>query len=111
MGNPLYLSPLYNDNGRIYVADNRIVAWHLGIGGNPISSLGYRFLATYQTGLGTYDDPFTSPRYNLSLLAEVSWRLKGGWSLSGGFGMDKGKLRGENYGVQFTIVKTGIIRR
>ena len=111
MGNPLYLSPLYNDNGHIYVANNRFVAWHLGIGGNPVSSLGYRFLATYQTGLGTYDDPYTSPQYDLSLLAEVSWRLKGGWSLSGGFGMDKGKLRGENYGVQFTLVKSGIIRK
>ena len=112
MGNPLYLSPLYNDNGRIYVANNRFVAWHLGIGGKPVSSIGYRFLATYQTGLGTYDDPYTSPRYDLSLLAEVSWHLKGGWSLCGGFGMDKGKLRGENYGVQFTLVKSGsIIKR
>ena len=111
MGNPLYLSPLYNDNGRIYVANNRFVAWHLGIGGKPVSSLSYRFLATYQTGLGTYDDPYTSPQYDLSLLAEVSWRIKGGWSLSGGFGMDKGKLRGDNYGVQLTLVKSGIIRK
>ena len=111
MGNPLYRSPLYNDDGTIRIANNRMVAWHLGMSGQPLPSLHYRVLATYQTGLGTYDDPFTSPKYNFSLLAELSWLMQKGWSLRGAFGMDQGKLLGDNYGVQLSIVKSGIFAK
>lgn len=111
MGNPLYRSPLYNTDGTIRVADNRFVAWHAGLGGSPLPQLRYRLLATYQTGLGTYDTPFTTPRYNLSLLAELSWRLHGGWCLRGALGMDRGALLGDNRGVQLTVVKSGILAK
>jgi hypothetical protein len=111
MGNPLYRSPLYNDDGTIRIANNRMVAWHLGMSGQPLPSLHYRVLATYQTGLGTYDDPFTSPKYNFSLLAELSWLMQKGWSLRGAFGMDQGKLLGDNYGAQLSIVKSGIFAK
>lgn len=111
MGNPLYRSPLYNEDGQICVADNRFVAWHLGVSGQPVDLLRYRVLATYQTGYGTYNDPFTSRLHNLSLLAEVSLSLKGGWSLKGCLAMDKGKLLGDNYGAQLTIVKSGILAK
>ena len=111
MGNPLYRSPLYNEDGTIRVANNRMVAWHLGLSGDPLPSLHYRVLTTYQTGLGTYDDPFTSPQYNFSLLAELSWQLRHGWSLRGAFGMDQGKLLGDNYGAQLSIVKSGIFAK
>ena len=111
MGNPLYRSPLYNEDGSISVADNRFVAWHLGVSGQPMHSLNYRVLATYQTGYGTYNDPFTSRKYDLSLLAEVSWHLCKGWSLRGALGLDKGKLLGDNFGAQFTVVKSGILAK
>lgn len=111
MGNPLYRSPLYNEDGSIRVADNRFVAWHLGLSGQPLAPLHYRLLATYQTGYGTYNDPFTSRQYNLSLLAEVSWQLKNGWSLKGALGLDQGKLLGDNFGAQLTIVKSGILAK
>jgi len=111
MGNPLYRSPLYNDYGDIRMANNRMVAWHLGVSGQPLPHLRYRVLSTYQTGLGTYDDPFASPQYNFSLLAELSWLIKRGWSLRGAFGMDQGKLLGDNYGVQVSIVKSGILNK
>jgi hypothetical protein len=111
MGNPLYRSPLYNDDGTIRIANNRMAAWHLGMSGQPLPSLHYRVLATYQTGLGTYDDPFTSPKYNFCLLAELSWLMQKGWSLRGAFGMDQGKLLGDNYGAQLSIVKSGIFAK
>ena len=111
MGNPLYRSPIYNSDGSISVADNRFVAWHLGFSGKAAEPLSYRLLTTYQTGLGTYNDPFTSKQYNFSLLAELSWQLKNGWSLKGGFAMDKGKLLGDNYGAQLTIVKLGVFAK
>jgi hypothetical protein len=111
MGNPLYRSPLYNTDGSIRVADNRFVAWHLGLSGQPLSPLHYRLLATYQTGYGTYDNPFTGRQYNLSLLAEASWQFCKGWQVRGALAMDKGKLLGDNYGAQLTIIKTGILAK
>ncbi|SHL05546.1 capsule assembly Wzi family protein [Xylanibacter ruminicola] len=111
MGNPLYRSPLYNDDGSIRVADNRFVAWHLGISGKICEPLNYRVLSTYQTGLGTYNDPFTSKQYNFSLLAELSWQLKAGWSVRGALAMDSGKLLGDNFGAQISIAKSGIFAK
>lgn len=79
MGNPLYRSPIYNTDGRLYIYNNRFVAWHLGIDGSPTSRLAYRALATYQEGWGTYDIPFNSKHHNVSFLAETSYRFNKGW--------------------------------
>lgn len=106
MGNPLYLSPLYNSDGNIEVCHNRFVAWHLGLSGTPLSNLHYRFLATWQKSYGSYYYLPPNPEENTSLLAEVSYCMRQGWSLNGAFAMDSGKLRGDNYGIQLSIVKT-----
>ncbi len=109
MGNPLYLSPLYNGNGEIRIADNRFFAWHLGIGGQPASNLRYRFLATFQKGFGTYFNPFTKPHHNVSFLLEADYKLKNNWSVKGGCGTDTGGIMGHNYGIQLSIIKTGTL--
>ncbi|MCR5160005.1 MAG: hypothetical protein K6D37_12890, partial [Prevotella sp.] len=108
MGNPLYRSPLYNDDGTIYVQNNRFTAWHFGLSGTPFEGLHYRLLATWQHGLGTYKIPYTDPRRNVSLLAEAAYvfpqhsKLKG-WSVRGAVATDHGRLLGNNTGVQLTI--------
>jgi hypothetical protein len=111
MGNPLYLSPLYNEDGKIEVKHNRFVGWHLGLSGEPISQLHYRVLATWQKSYGTYYYLPINPEENLSLLAEASYGLKKGWSVKGAVAMDKGKLRGDNFGVQLSVAKTGLFKR
>ena len=108
-GNPLYLSPLYNDDGRIEVKNNRFKAWHLGISGQPLPSLHYRILASWQDGLGRYKSPYTHCKYNTSLLAEVGWTFAKGWKATAVWGADFGAIRGDNNGIQLTLSKTGII--
>ena len=108
-GNPLYLSPLYNDDGRIEVKNNRFKAWHLGISGQPLPSLHYRILASWQDGLGRYKSPYTHCKYNTSLLAEVGWTFAKGWKATAAWGADFGAIRGDNNGIQLTLSKTGII--
>lgn len=112
MGNPLYRSPIYNDDGTVEVKDNRFVAFHLGVSGRPNDNLAYRLLATYQEGLGTYNSPYTKPRHNVSVMAEATYMfgksLKG-WSVRGAFGADMGSILGHNYGVQLTISKSGLL--
>lgn len=109
IGNPLYLSPLYNDNGVIEVKNNRFKAWHLGISGQPIPSLHYRLLASWQDGLGRYKDPYTHRKYNTSLLAEIGWTFANNWKVSAAWGADFGSIRGDNNGLQLTVSKTGLL--
>lgn len=108
MGNPLYRSPLYNE-GDIHVQNNRFVAWHLGLAGQPLPQLDYRLLATFQTGYGTYAQPYLPRHHSRSLLAEAVWHLQGGWSLAGRLGLDHGTILGNNVGLQLTVTKMGVL--
>ncbi len=108
MGNPLYRSPIYNDNGQIRVEDNRFVAWHLGLEGEPADRLDYRVLASWQRGYGTYDKPYTpKPRHNGSFMVEAAYHFPHEWVVKGSYGMDFGSILGHNKGLQITIIKSG----
>lgn len=113
MGNPLYRSPIYNTDGTIRVEDNRFMAFHLGIEGQPSSHFDYRALASWQEGLGSYADPFDKKHHNVSFLVEARYaftgKALGGWSVKGGYAMDFGGILGNNHGFQITIAKGGLI--
>ena len=116
MGNPLYRSPLYNDNHLIEVANNRFWAWHIGISGKPLPQLSYRLLASWQRGWGTYDAPLPDPERNVSLLAEADYTLTGknclnGWGVKAAVGIDRGQLLGNNTGAQVTLHKCFTIKK
>lgn len=111
MGNPLYRSPIYNEDGNILVENNRFVAFHLGFNGRPTEQLYYRILATYQESFGTYNMPYTKSYRNFCFLTEANYSFTGrlkGWNMSGAYAMDFGKTYGNNQGFQLTISKTGI---
>lgn len=105
MGNPLYRSPLYNEDGTVRVLNNRFVAWHLGVSGDPTKKLHYRLLATWQRGWGTYDVLFRDPEEDVSMMGEVSYQLPQRWQLKGALAFDAGKIYGHNFGCQLTLAK------
>ena len=110
MGNPLYLSPAYNSDGAIEVRNNRFVAWHLGISGQPLPTLDYRILATWQKGYGTYEVPAAAPAISRYFLAEASYRFPSssrlsGWRITAAFGLDHGRWTGNNTGTQLTLAR------
>ena len=112
MGNPLYRSPLYNDNGEIRVLNNRFFAWHLGLSGKVVKRLDYRLLATWQKGYGCYNYLLPDPAENVSMLAEAGYRfpensIMKGCTLKGAFSFDSGKIYGDNVGVQLTLSHRG----
>lgn len=114
MGNPLYRSPLYNEDGRLEVKDNRFWGFHLGLGGHPTDNLDYRVLASWQRGFGTYAEPYLRPKENLSMMAEATYAFTqaAGWmknlSVSAAFGADFGRILGDNIGGQVTLRYKGI---
>lgn len=113
IGNPLYRSPIYNDDGTIRVADSRFMAFHLGVDGRPFEGFSYRVLASWQEGLGTYDEPYDDVHHNVSFLVEGRYSFRNraldGWSIKGGYAMDFGKILGHNHGFQLTVAKTGLL--
>ena len=114
MGNPLYRSPLYNDDHQIRVENNRFWAWHVGVSGSPMKNLRYRILATWQRGWGTYDAPLTDPQRNTILLAEAEYQFQQqlqGWSIKAAFALDRGSLLGDNTGMQFTVKKNLMLKK
>lgn len=105
MGNPLYLSPIYND-GTLDIKDNRFFAWHLGFLGSISDRFSYRVLGTWQKGLGTYRQPYPVARENVSLMLEATYDIPRveGLMIKSAFGMDHGKLLGNNNGVQISVI-------
>ena len=106
LGNPLYRSPIYNDDHQLVFECNRFVAWHLGIAGQPTKDLRYRIRASWQEGIGTYDKPYSDPRHNVSVGAEARYdlgKLCRGLSVTAALGMDRGSLMGNNTGGSLTF--------
>ena len=118
IGNPLYLSPVYNEDRLLTIKDNRFVAWHVGVCGNPCRNIHYRVLLTTQKGWGTYSNPYSDVKRNTSFLAEVRYdfltkkcaSFRNGWSVKGAFAFDRGSLLGNNTGMQISILKSGILK-
>lgn len=109
IGNPLFISPIYNNSHQLYFFGNRLWAHHLGFKGSPSKYVGYRILATYQKNWGTYDIPFPEVKSSFNLLTELNFKIPSlpGWQADIAFGMDAGSLVGNNYGMQIRISKTG----
>ncbi len=114
IGNALYRSPIYNDDGQIVFKNNRFMAFHLGVAGRPNDNFSYRLMASYQDGLGTYAQPFTKVHHNMSVLLEAGWNFTRSWlrgvSVRGSLGADFGAILGNNQGVQITISKRGLLK-
>ena len=111
MGNPLYLSPIYNKDGVIRVNNNRFVAFHTGVDGSPTEYIDYRIMVTYQKGWGSYYNPYTKMHHGVSFLLETAYRFAHNWKVKGAYAMDFGGIRGRNTGFQFTISKNGLFSR
>ena len=118
MGNPLYISPLYNHNNSLHFTSNIFKANHIGLSGTPTPWLAYRFLYTHIRSLGTMDKPFNEGYITNSVMAEVAFAPSHirkvntkGWTAKVAFGLDRGELIGNNTGFQFTISKTGLLKK
>jgi len=118
IGNPLFMSPIYNNNHSLTFQSNRMTARHIGISGNPTSELSYRILASYTRNWGRYEHLFSTDhgaypgvKINVSTLFEFAYNpyKMNGWSFIGSVGMDRGSMLGNNTGVMMTIRKNGVL--
>lgn len=122
MGNPLILSPIYNNkdvspgyNTRndILPYHNRIVAHHIGLKGYPYCGLTYRILYTHEKSLGIYGAPVLNPLHANFLIVELSYNVKNieGLNITAAYGLNQGTLLKNSNGAMLTIAYTGKIKR
>jgi hypothetical protein len=109
IGNPLIISPIYNNDGKIYFKCNRVIGHHVGFEGQPHKEFGYRVLLSYTRGWGTYDYPYKEVLTNFNGLLELQYRPEWLKGVSAGlsFGFDRGSMLGHSYGTMLSIKKTG----
>lgn len=113
IGNPLFVSPIYNDGSSLTVYNTRLSSFHFGIAGNISSNVRYKTLLTYSRSWGTPLIPSVNIRDQFSSLLEVIYKntnILGGWCLSGAVAYDKSQMIGDNFGGQFKLFKTFNIR-
>ncbi len=112
-GTPLFLSPEYNDDGRLNFKSNRIISFHLGMEGYINSYLKYRLLATSGQTWGRYYVPFIDVREgftsNIDLIYDYPRIPDLNIKLSAGF--NTGEFFGEKaFGMGITFTKKGLIK-
>ena len=114
IGNPVLISPAYNNSTSNRFRSNRVQMFHLGVDGGITPQLDYRFLATTTQHWGCYGSPLKEVERVTSVMLECSYQFGGeyGWcvSLSGAADFDSGSggtyLLGNNKGVMLTISKS-----
>lgn len=139
LGTPLFLTDqradLYfdgytepsRDPFKFFVVNNRVVAHHLGIEGQVIPQLQYRFLATYSRNYGTYTglnggiqqwgsmDPdydvdylFDPPLDQWYLMLETKSKLNKHLTLTATLGLDAGDMT-DNFGALIGLTWNGLL--
>lgn len=111
MGNPVLISPAYNDNGYAGFRSNRVRMFHLGIDGGITDKIDYRMLATTTKHWGCYGAPLKEVERVTSVMLECTYCHGGAYdwkfSISGAMDFDSGSggsnLLGNNKGVMLTI--------
>lgn len=105
IGTPL-LFPRSNGRG---IANNRIVAHHIGAEGQLSSTIDYKTLFTYSRNYGTYDNPIDPRLDSYSVMASANYQPES-WnsiSLTTSLAADFGELHGRNLGLMIGIVWSG----
>ena len=109
IGLPFIKSTIYNTDGYMRIADNRIVGFHFGLSGYLSQKVDYRALFSYRRSLGTPIVPAVERRTDTSMLLEANCRdiFTSGLSLNAKIAFDSGTLYGDNFGAMIGINYSG----
>lgn len=108
IGNPLFGSPVYNNNGSLNFRSNRIIALHGGFCGDPDDRWHYRVLGSYVRHWGTYGNPLDEVLNVWTGMIEVTYRPRRykAWKFSGAIAADKSSYIGNSLGGMITVTFT-----
>lgn len=102
IGNPLLMSPIYNDDHYPDYSSNMIEALHIGISGKICQKVGYLLKMHWQESWGSPFAPFLQTRKNASYFLEADYSYKN-FQFLPSFAFDKGDLMGDNIGFRLKV--------
>ncbi len=103
LGNPLLMSPIYNDDYYPDYQSNMIRVVHIGLTGRIAGCVDYTLKAHRQESWGSPFAPYLKARHNTSAQLEVNY-VTDHWQFSPAVALDRGDLMGNNFGVQLQII-------
>lgn len=109
IGSPFLVSPIYNTDGYMQFAANRVRGFHIGIEGMISSQLSYKLMGGYRRSWGNGNIPFISPKDDTSFMLEAVYTPVSlpAVSFKGAFALDHGSLLGNNTGGLLTVAYSG----
>ncbi len=109
IGTPFLMSPLYNLNGFLEYMHNRARGFHAAVGGN-LGTIAYRAMLSYQKAGGMGRIPAPRKLHDTSAMLEAVWtpaRKLPGLRVKAAIALDKGNLRGNNFGALMSVSYSG----
>lgn len=110
IGSPMVLAPIYNADGYPEFLFNRMRGFHVAAIGNPTAEIDYRLMFGWQKGYAMGRTPHPHAKSDVSAMIEVGCkadRVIKGLSFDWRVAIDRGELRGNNFGVALTACYTG----
>ena len=106
LGTPLITSPIFNEDGSVGTLNNRVMAFHLGLGG-MLGKINYRSFFTYSINKGTYSLPFDPEKNQFSWYFETTFpSIWQGIDMKVMLAADIGHMYGNNLGVNLLFRRT-----
>ena len=113
MGTPFLMSPYYNTDGLLSFMHNRAQGVHAAVMGCLTQTLGYKAKFSYEKAWGSGYVPTSHSLHCVSVMAEADYdaaRLLDGLSLKAVVALDRGTLRGNNFGAMLTVSYKGNLK-
>lgn len=113
MGTPFLMSPYYNTDGSLSFMHNRAQGVHAAVMGMVSADLGYKAKFSYEKAWGSGYVPVAHSLNCVSAMLEADYnarRLLDGLSVKAALAIDRGTLRGNNFGAMITFSYKGNLK-
>lgn len=110
IGSPMVMAPIYNADGYPEFIFNRMRGVHVAAMGSPTADIDYRVMFGWQKGYAMGRTPLPHAKTDVSAMVEINWQAKSlldGLSLNCRVAIDRGELRGDNFGAALAVRYTG----
>ena len=110
IGSPMVMAPIYNADGYPEFIFNRMRGVHVAAMGSPTADIDYRVMFGWQKGYALGRTPLPHAKTDVSAMVEINWQAKSlldGLSLNCRVAIDRGELRGDNFGAALAVRYTG----
>ncbi|MDE7126254.1 MAG: capsule assembly Wzi family protein, partial [Muribaculaceae bacterium] len=110
MGTPFLLSPIYNLDGNLQFKHNRAQGMHAAIMGQITPQIAYKAKFSYEKAWGSGYVPVAHALTCTSAMLEAKYnaaKLLPGLDIRAVLAMDRGSLRGNNFGALLSLSYTG----